>query len=163
MKRGLPILIICLFFVRASAQDRFSSEVNKTLRMLEKQITISDCDRPEESNQMVIYTILIDTIGGISKVNYLSFPDNICQKEINRVSCLLKKEWTPIKTDYTMILIPVFLIFPDSESADISNNLIAEKLNLFFLRNSQNFKSPDILLTRPLSITYYRVSKNSSD
>lgn len=159
MKSILVFFFASTLSMHMFAQDRFLTEVDKALRMLERNITISDCDSLRTNYQTVLYSVMLDSSGGISCISILSTYDNCYQKELERISCLLKLKWVPAKSNYSMILIPVILLSPESDDGEGCNKVMSDNLNLFFQRNSEVQILPGILVSKPVSITYYRTRK----
>ena len=159
MKSIFVFFIASTFSMHMFAQDRFLTEVDKALRMLERNITISDCDSLRTNYQTVLYSVMLDSSGGISCISILSTYDNCYQKELERISCLLKLKWVPAKSNYSMILIPIILLSPESDGGEGCNKEMSDNLYLFFQRNSEVQILPGILVSKPLSITYYRTQK----
>lgn len=141
------------------AQNQFAIEITRTLHLFERNITLSDCGRSGDSSQFVLFVILLDSSGGISKVNYLSLPNNSCQEQFSKVSLLIKNSWHPTKSNFSTIIVPLLLYYPEGD-IDIGNsNSVAEKLSQFFRKTSEQMLLKDVYVSKPIGLTYYSSQK----
>lgn len=149
-------LSFSLFIVSGiQAQTAFEKEASKAVRLIERNLTVSDDKNTASLFEFFIYVVNLDSCAKIITIDVFRMDSLSHLSAIKDIASKIKENWVPVKSSFTKILIPVLITNSGIENDEAIHDKSVRETATFFHNLFGKSISSNVYVARMAIVSWY--------